>query len=905
MLGSPFPVAALEPLTMSDKQGWVEPIDTSTLPRRFDVRETETRWRERWGEWGIYRFDPTRPREETFVVDTPPPTASGSLHVGHVFSYTHQDLIVRYRRMRGDNIFYPMGWDDNGLPTERRVQNVFNVRADPFLAYEPELKLDRVDPKKKPRDLGEPRVISRRNFIQLCHQITAEDEIAFKDLFWRLGLSVDWSEEYATIDDRSRGVAQRSFLDLFAKGHVYQVEAPTMWDVDFCTAVAQAEVEDRQRRGAFHDIEFGTEDGGRFVISTTRPELLAACVAVAAHPEDERYRPLFGKRAVTPVYKVPVPIFATEEADPEKGTGILMVCTFGDQTDVGWWREQGLPLRQILGRDGRIQDRRFGSEGWESRDPELANRNFAALVGKRVGQARKLVVEQLREPANSATGTGSPLQGEPRAIEHAVRFYEKGEAPLELITSRQWFVRIMDKKPQLVELGRRIAWHPPHMGKRYENWTENLQLDWAISRQRHFGVSFPLWYRLDDQGQEIYEDPIVATPEALPVDPMSEVPPGFDESQRGEPGGFQGEPDVFDTWFTSSLSPQIAARWGLGDDDRMGRLFPMDMRPQAHDIIRTWAFYTVVKSLLHHGDVPWHNAVISGWILDPDRKKMSKSRGNVVTPIGMLDEFGADPVRYWAARARLGADTTFDEKMFSIGKRLVTKIFNAGKFVLSQTGPAGPIQSELDRAFVGELGSAVERSTGAFEEFEYSKALEETEGFFWRHFTDNYLELVKGRTRSHEDLAGRGSAVATLRLGLSVLLRLFAPFLPSITEEVWSWSFAGETGSRSIHEAAWPRREELAVVTAPANTESFTLAAEAMGAVRRARTAASLSMGRPLASVTLSGTAADLEVLLAVAEDVRAASNVPTLETESVERDAEEERFGAAITAAEIAPTPS
>jgi valyl-tRNA synthetase len=874
---------------------WVKPVDVSALPRRFEPGEAEPRWRALWDEWGIHSYDPSRPREETFVVDTPPPTASGSLHVGHVFSYTHQDLIVRYQRMKGRNIFYPMGWDDNGLPTERRVQNVFNVRSDPFMAYDEGLKVERVDPKTKPRDLPRPTVISRRNFIELCHIVTAEDEIAFKDLWKRLGLSVDWNEEYATIDDRSRAIAQLSFLDLYEKGHIYQVDAPTMWDVDFATAVAQAEVEDRERDGAFHDIEFGTEDGGNFVISTTRPELLAACVGIAAHPDDERYKPLFGKMAISPVYRVPVPIFPTELADPEKGTGVLMVCTFGDQTDVQWWREQSLPLRQVLGRNGLIVDRHYGDEGWESNDPDLANANYAEIIGKRVNQARRIVVEQLQDSANAAIeGGGAPLQGEPRRIKHAVRFFEKGDSPLEYLTSRQWFVRLMDKKDQLIEKGRQIKWHPAYMGKRYEDWTANLGLDWAISRQRYFGVQFPVWYRLDDHADPIYSDPILATREMLPMDPMSSVAPGFEESQRGQPGGFAGEPDVFDTWFTSSLSPQIVARWGQ-EGDKMDTLFPMDVRPQAHDIIRTWAFYTIAKSMLHHDEVPWHNVVLSGWILDPDRKKMSKSRGNVVTPTGMLEEYGADAIRYWAGSARLGADTAFDEQVFRVGKRLVTKIYNAGKFVLSQEGPEGEITNELDLAFIAELKKLVERATAAFEEFEYSRALEETESFFWSAFTDNYLELVKKRTRTDEDPDGRASAIATLRTGLSVTMRLFAPFVPTITDEVWSWAFAEQTGKQSIHIADWPSAAEFEGIPDPNSDDSFAVACDAIAAVRKAKTDMGLGMGRPLATLSLAGSADSLSVLSEVINDVNDGANASGVDV-SV-GDVDGERFVATIEA--------
>ena len=875
------------------ERGWVKPIDTSALPRRFEPEEAEPRWRARWDELGIHSYDPARPRDETFVVDTPPPTASGSLHVGHVFSYTHQDLIVRYQRMKGQNIFYPMGWDDNGLPTERRVQNVFNVRSDPFMAYDPDLKVERVDPNTKPRDLPRPTVISRRNFIDLCHIVTAEDEVAFKDRWKMLGLSVDWNEEYATIDHRSRAIAQLSFLDLYEKGHIYQVEAPTMWDIDFATAVAQAEVEDRERDGAFHDLEFGTEDGGSFVISTTRPELLAACVGIAAHPDDERYKPLFGKKAISPVYRVPVPIFPTELADPEKGTGVLMVCTFGDQTDVQWWREESLPLRQILGRDGLVVPRNYGDEGWESNDPELANANYTGIIGKRVNQARRIVVEQLREESNSALANGgAPLQGEPRPLKHAVRFFEKGDSPLEYLTSRQWFVSLMDKKDQLIERGRQITWHPAYMGKRYEDWTANLGLDWAISRQRYFGVQFPVWYQLDDQANPIYSEPILATSDILPLDPMSYTAPGFGEEQRGKPGGFAGEPDVFDTWFTSSLSPQIGARWDQ-DGDKMDELFPMDVRPQAHDIIRTWAFYTIAKAHLHHDDVPWHNVVLSGWILDPDRKKMSKSRGNVVTPTGMLEEYGADAIRYWAGSARLGTDTAFDEQVFRVGKRLVTKIYNAGKFVLSQEGPEGEITNELDLAFIAELKVLVERATTAFEEYEYSRALEETETFFWSAFTDNYLELVKKRTRTDEDPEGRASAIATLRTGLSVTMRLFAPFVPTITDEVWSWTFADQTGKQSIHIADWPTAAEFDGIPAPASADSFAVACDAIAAVRKAKTDLGLGMGRPLASLLLEGDAENLRVLAGVMGDVGDGANASGVDVK--EGDADGERFAATI----------
>jgi valyl-tRNA synthetase len=865
---------------MSDDQKW-RAIDLDSLPKHFDSVAAEVRWNARWDQLGVHRYDPTRPRDETFVVDTPPPTVSGSLHVGHVFSYTHADVLVRYQRMCGRNIFYPMGWDDNGLPTERRVQNYFHVRCDPHQPYEADLKLEQAKSDERRR---RPRLVSRPNFIELCHVLTATDEQSFMQLWRRLALSVDWSQEYATINDHCRRLAQLSFIDLYEKGHVYNADAPTMWDVDFQTAVALAEVEDRELPGAFHSIRFGVEGSSEgFVIATTRPELLPACVGVAAHPDDERYQGLFGKRAITPLFRTPVPIFATELADPKKGTGILMVCTFGDQTDVLWWREHELAFRVIISRAGRLMPVNFGTADWPSLDPEAANRYYAGLEGTSIAAAKHHIVELLRAPEAAATpelaaSHGAPLVGEPRPITHAVKFFEKGDRPLELIRTRQWFVRLLDKKQQLLDAGDQIRWHPSFMGRRYADWTQNLGLDWCISRQRYFGVSFPIWYRLDDAGQPDYAQPIFAEPERLPVDPMTDIPPGFTAEQRGQPGGFVGEPDVYDTWFTSSLTPQIGSHWRT-DERRHERLFPANIRPQSHEIIRTWAFYTIVKALLHEQTIPWHDVVISGWVLDPDRKKMSKSKGNVLTPLHLFDQYTADGVRYWSASARLGTDTAFDENQLKVGKRLVTKIFNAGKYVLSQTAEPGPITAELDRAFVAKLARLVEQATRSFEAFEFASAVSMTEAFFWGSFTDAYLELAKTRARSGDEAsADRSSAVATLRLGLNVLLRLFAPVLPYITEEVWSWAFAAETGRASIHVAPWPSAGEFEGVDAPVDLASFTAAVEALTAINRAKTSAGVSTGRPAIAITLACNEDTSVRVTRVLEDVRAAARATELE---------------------------
>ncbi|MGH7896073.1 MAG: valine--tRNA ligase [Candidatus Binatia bacterium] len=839
----------------------VRAIDPTTLPKHFESAAAEARWHEHWDRLGAYAYDPARPRDETFVVDTPPPTVSGSLHVGHVFSYTHADVIARYRRMCGANVFYPMGWDDNGLPTERRVQNYFNVRCDPKVPVEPGLHVPQAPEKTK----EPPRLVSRPTFIELCLQLTQEDEKAFKALFRRLGLSVDWAQEYSTIDGHCRRLAQLSFVDLWEKGHLYSLEAPTMWDVDFQTAIAQAEVEDRPVKGAFHHIAFDVEGGGELVVATTRPELLAACVGVTAHPDDARYKALFGKRAVTPLYRVPVPIFPSELADPEKGTGILMVCTFGDATDVVWWRERKLALRQIVGRDGRLVPVEFGTPGWESVDPAAATAAYGRIAGKGMNGARQVVVEMLREPA----GREPPLRGEPKPILHSVKFYEKGERPLEFVSSRQWFVRLLDKKAALLATGDEIHWHPDFMRLRYRNWTENLNVDWCVSRQRYFGPAIPVWYPLDADGRPDHARPIVAPRAALPVDPTTDVPAGYRAEQRDQPGGFTADPDVFDTWFTSSLTPQISSGWLL-DPARHARLFPADIRPQSHEIIRTWAFYTIAKALLHENTIPWRHVVISGWILDPDRKKMSKSRGNVVTPMHLLDEYGSDGVRYWAASARLGTDTAFDDKVFKVGKRLVTKLFNAGKFVLQQDGEVAPVDTELDRAFVHRLRVLVERVTALYEEYEFAHALAETEAFFWRDFTDTFLELVKARARDERG----GSAIAALRLGLGVLLRLFAPVLPYITEEVWSWAFAAETGHASIHRAPWPGAADLTSIAAPADPACFDAAVACLAAINKGKSEGGVSVGRGVRTVTLRANPTTLARLAPAVPDVMASARV-------------------------------
>jgi valyl-tRNA synthetase len=803
------------------------------VPEKPALEGLEPKWLHSWEETGVYRFDRTRPRSEVFAIDTPPPTVSGSLHVGHVFSYTHTDIVARFQRMRGKAVFYPMGWDDNGLPTERRVQNYFGVRCDPSLPYDAAFA-----PPEKPAK--QPISVSRPNFVELCARLTVEDEKAFEALWRQLGLSVDWDMTYATIGKSALRVSQVSFLRLFHKGLAYQLEAPTLWDVDFRSAVAQAELEDREQPGAYHRIEFARGDGGGTVaIETTRPELIPACVALVAHPDDERYKPLFGTDVLTPLFGVRVPIRPHELADPEKGSGIAMICTFGDLTDVIWWRALSLPVRAVIGPNGALKPVSWGSAGWESVDPGRAQQHYDELAYLSAAKARTKIVELLKESGD--------LIGEPRPITHAVKFYEKGDRPLEIVSSRQWFVKTMQFREDLLERARQLQWHPAYMQARLDNWINGLNGDWCISRQRFFGVPFPIWYPVLADGSRDYAHPIAPPEDRLPIDPSTDVPDGYGPEQRDQPGGFSGDPDIMDTWATSSLSPQIAGRW-LEDPDLFARVYPMDVRPQAHDIIRTWLFSTVLRAHLEFDALPWANAAISGWVLDPDRKKMSKSKGNVVTPMALLEEHGADGVRYWAACGRPGTDTTFDPGQMKVGRRLSMKFLNAAKFILSKSEPRGQITHVLDAGVLGNLNNLVRESTEHLEAYDYAWVLQHAETFFW-DFCDNYLELAKARRYGDFGTAGAESTNSAMLLALSALNRLFAPFLPFVTEEVWSWWQPG-----SVHTAPWPDPADIAAAipdqTGQAHSQ-YVRVAEVLGEIRKRKAEAKLSPAAPLARVQL------------------------------------------------------
>jgi valyl-tRNA synthetase len=832
-----------------------------SVPEKPSLEGLEAKWSARWARDHTFRFDRTKDRSEVYSIDTPPPTVSGALHAGHVCSYTHTDLTARFWRMRGKEVFYPMGWDDNSLNVVRRVSVDFGVTVDASLPYDGGIEPPGPNAKRK-------LPISRANFVALCEQLTTELEKKYFDLWTNVALSVDWEQTYTSIGGRAQRVSQFAFLDLLDRELAYTADAPTVWDVEYQTAVAQAELEDRPMPGAYHRLAFHRADGGGDIhIETTRPELVPACVALVAHPSDERYKPLFGTEVVTPLFSARVPIRPHHLADPEKGSGIAMICTFGDVTDVTWWRELDLPVRNVVATDGTLLPVTWGEEVWTTDDPVGAQAQYDELVGKSTKQAQKRIVELLRESGE--------LIGDPKPIEHPVKFWENGTRPLEIITNRQWFIRNggrdAELRDALIERGRAIQWHPEYMRVRYENWINGLTGDWNITRQLPFGVPIPLWYPIGADGEVDWDAPIQPSREQLPIDPSVHVPSGYADEQRDQPGGFTGDPNVMDTWATSSLSPQIVGGW-LDDPELYAKVFPYDLRPQAHEIIRTWLFYTVLRSHFAFDSIPWEHAAISGFVFDPNRKKLSKSQGNSPEdPEALVAAHGADAVRYWAAGGRPGTDIPLDLNQFKIGRRLAIKVLNASRFVLGLGEPPPPSSSAdatpsaaLDLALLARLSDVVVEATEAFEAYEYTRALERIESFFWS-FCDDYLELVKSRA-----YAGDPSALATLRTSLSAILRLFAPFLPYATEEVWSWWRDG-----SVHRSYWPTPDEFA---GGGDSAVLEVASEVLGELRKAKTEAKRSMKTGITRASVADKADRLAAARLAASDLRDAGNVADLD---------------------------
>ncbi len=817
--------------------------------------DIEARWAAYWEERGIYRWDAAASRSESYVIDTPPPNVSGALHMGHVMSYAQADMLARFQRMAGMNVFYPMGFDDNGLPTERLVEKTKNVKA---------------------ADL------SREAFVALCQEVVPAFSDEFRTLFRRLGLSVDWSQEYRTISPEAWKISQMSLLDLYEKGHLRRQPQPTLWDPADRTALAQAEIVEKETQGVMYRLPFARADGaGSVEIATTRPELLGACVALLCHPSDPRTAELAGRMVHSPLFGVPVPIIADETVDPDKGTGVVMCCTFGDLKDIDWWRTYKLPLRDIVGKDGRVQGLdRIGTADWPSRDIALARTTAEAITGLNVRKARQAIVDLLRE-AGLVLGETQVMQMVPSA--------ERSGAPLEIFVSSQWVVSLLDKKDRLIAKGRAIEWFPAFMEQRFEDWVTNLKWDWVISRQRHFGVPLPFWYsrRAGEEGRVL-----VAHADDLPVNPLTALPRGYARDE------VDPEPDVLDTWATSSVTPQINAH-GISPDhaadaDRFNRLFPADLRPQAHDIIRTWAFYTVAKSMLHTDQVPFSTIAVSGYCLARDKTKMSKSKGNGIEPRDLLDQNGTDIVRYWAANSRLGHDTAFSDDVLKIGKRLVNKLRNAAKFVAphvaafdaQETTTAindvadGRVHCTLDLWLLGRLSQVIATATNRFHAYDYTDALESAERFFFGEFCDNYLELVKGRIYGEVgNEADRLSAQLTLGHALLAILHLLAPFLPYAAEDVLHETFP-RTAARlvSVHaRGGWPQAGRYPV--AEVALEAGELAVIILGQVRAAKSEKGVSIKVPMAKATISVASANAASLQAsnLMNDLKHAANVTEL----------------------------
>ncbi len=790
------------------------------LSKHYKPEEVEPRLQAQWQEEGTYCFDPNADRP-VYSIDTPPPTVSGYLHLGHVYSYSHADFMARYFRMNGYNVYYPMGFDDNGLPTERLVEKRLGIIA--------------------------PQV-GRKAFIEKCLQVSEEAEKDYRDLWQRLGLSIDWRYTYRTIGERSRRISQYSFIDLYRKDLAYRKRAPTIWCPECRTAIAQAELNDMDRSTEFVTLRFERSDGQPLPIATTRPELLAACVAVFVHPDDLRYKDLVGQQVTVALYEQRVPVLTDPAVDPQKGTGAVMCCTFGDQADVAWWYTHNLPLVEAVDRQGRMTS------------------VTDALAGKPINYARREIKALLEE-------FGYLLERKP--VEQSVRVHERCDTPVEYIVEQQWFVRLLDHKDELLEAGERIHWHPEHMRARYHAWVENLNWDWCISRQRYFGVPFPVWYC--QQCGEIR----IADPEELPVDPLVEQP--TQPCEKCGSTNFFGEPDVMDTWATSSMSPQIVSEW-LSNPDLYQHVFPMTLRPQAHEIIRTWAFYTIVKSIYHFDRLPWSDVFISGWGLAGEGMgKLSKSRGGgVMPPKEMIERYSADAVRYWAASTGPGKDAIISEEKIQLGSKFITKLWNVARFSEPfckdfQPPQDLPALTPADRWILASLQALVGRVTGSMQVYEYATAKSEVETFFWRELADNYLEMAKQRLYTQEETERAGAQLA-LYLVLRTVLKLLAPFLPYVTETIYQSLFAGQAGEPgSIHRERWPQTDERLKDAAALEVGEALIAAAT--AVRRYKSEHNLSLGAELECIQIQVEDETLaEAMRAAAPDLTSITRAKSLE---------------------------
>jgi valyl-tRNA synthetase len=726
----------------------------------MDLNALEEKWQKYWAEQGINKFNPDS-RKPVYSIDTPPPTVSGTMHMGHAFSYAHTDFIARYKKMAGHELFYPFGFDDNGLATERFVEKKLGIKGSEM---------------------------PRPEFVKLCLKETTELEADLIRRWKRLGFACDWSINYRTIDDYAVKQSQRSFVELYLMDRVYRKEGVTIWCPECRTAVAQVELKDKELSSEFSDIYFELVEAKgkkkeRIVIATTRPELLPACVAIFINPTDERNRQLIGRKAVVPLFGQAVPVMADEKVDPSKGSGIVMCCTFGDLTDADWWKAYNLPLKIAITPEGRMTSIAKGFEG-------LA-----------IKEARKKILEALKE---------NGFLKESKPIKHMVNVHERCEREIEFLITQQWYIKYLDLKDEFLKLGAKIKWHPHFMKSRYDHWVAGLKWDWGISRQRFFGVPIPVWYC----GK--CSEPLIASEEELPVDPMVDKPEAGECPKCGSKE-FTGEKDVMDTWATSSLTPQIALKW-KEDNEFFNKMHPMDLRTQAHDIITFWAFNTIVKSYFHEKEIPWTDIMISGYILDPSRQKMSKSKGNIVEPMQAIQNYSADCLRYWAGTASLGQDIPFDEKELMSGKKFIVKLLNAANFVqnmlegfdLRRIDETKLKLNPTDKWILSRLNSLIARATEAMESFEFSKALSQARDFFWLEFCDYYLEEIKYRLYNEKKfgLESKQACQHVLRAVLFDLIKLLAPFMPHITEEIYQKMFRNHLALPSIHLSLWPKANE-------------------------------------------------------------------------------------------------
>jgi valyl-tRNA synthetase len=731
------------------------------ISKRYNAREAEKKWQSFWEKETVYRFDPEN-EAPIFSLDTPPPTVSGEMHLGHAMAYIQTDTIMRFQRMRGKNIFYPFGFDDNGLATELYVERKTGKKAEEM---------------------------SRSDFIRLCLDESESMEEKMRQEWERLGISPDWEISYRTIDDWCRKTSQRSFIHLYKTGRAYRKEEPTIWCPKCGTAIAQVEMEDKTLPSLFYDITFKVGEEGEeenLLISTTRPELLPACVAVFYHPDDERYKKYEGKEAKVPLFEQRVPITADERANPKSGTGIVMCCTAGDSTDVEWWKTHKLPWITAIDEKGRMTE------------------NGGKYEGMSIKEARKAIVEDIDKKGL--------LKGAMQIV-HTVNVHERCGTEVEYIMAKQWFIKYLDMKERFLEAGAELNWYPAHMKTRYDNWVKGLKWDWCISRQRYYGIPFPVWYCGECDKE------IIAREEDLPVDPLEDEPQGKKCPWCGcGSEQFKPESDVLDTWATSSLTPQIATRW-REDGAFFNKLYPMSLRSNGHDIITFWLFNTVVKGLLHEGEVPWRDVVINGFVLDPKRKKMSKSKskGDIVRPQEVIEEYSADALRFWATSTKLGEDLPFEEKEITRGMKLVNKLWNATKFAfihLEGYDLKKASRSEiLDFWLMYKLDKVIEECTNSFERYEFSDVKRNMERFFWHTFCDNYLEMIKDRLYNPKrgDEAKR-SAQYTLYVSLLAILKIMAPILPHITEEIYQIYFVNKERDKSIHVSKWPEKEKMGMV---------------------------------------------------------------------------------------------